>query len=566
MKKILFSCVAFSCLYTGMTFAQTPSAKNEPVNVQQPVKISQEAQSKETLDPKLVYSMEENTILEALENFLYFNSMHSSYKTDVRHDGQDFIITMSNPQAPEQAPTQIRMVRSGEFMGKPQYKMSHESWERYKQEISEFLGEDAITVNSYKEDLTWVPDLGILTNQSIKASDIRMQFEDVMVLIKSIVSDSLTRSNGDKMDIASMSTMTDFKVTTPYVTIDIPNETQNFQMTGSTLSADPTMQTLTASEVQFSSSTPLVTVSSPMSPGLILSAKMETNGSFAKTFNVDMTVSDIKMTGNSVIAFPLLPKTITSKLTLDGISKDLFIAYFNMQNQLQEMDENTPEVQELEKKLAAAEDQLLSTLVLNVNEISVENDNAGLHLTGQIKYAEPSFNATAKLTVTNFDFISPKPAPIDEKACKAALERMSGQERQLPPQCIQNAGLLEALRPYLATAQHSKNTKGQSVDTFTIVYTANALTVNGQTVFSAEDIQKANEELSKVSNIDLKPVDESAQPQITPPDKFEQKIEETVIIVNNGENEAVEEMSKEIVESNKIIEAQKQLDNVVSID
>lgn len=557
MKQLLFGCVAISCLYAGISFAQNGTTQEAPVNTQQTADMSLQTKQNGHLDPKLVYSVEENTILEALENFLYFNSMDDTRKTDVRQDGQDFIITVSNPKEPAQKPVQIRMVRSGEFMGKPQYKISHDSWDRYKQEISKYIGQDSVTINSYSEDLTWVPELGILTNQSIKASDIRLQFDDVMVLVKSIISDSLTRESGDKMDIASMSSMSDLKITTPYITVEIPAETQNLQITDAALSADPTMQVLTASDVRFSSSTPLISISSPMMPGQTLTAKMDTAGSFTKTFNVESTVSDIKMTGNNMIALPLLPKTIAFKLTLDGLSKDLLIAYFNMQNQLNEMDENSPEAQDLEKKLNVAGEQLLSTLTININELSVQNDQAGMHLTGQIKYAEPSFNATAKLTVTNFDLISPKPAPIDEKACKEALQHMTGNERQLPPQCIQNTGILEALRPYLPTAQHSVNAKGQSVDIFTIVYTANSLTVNGQTVFKADDLTTAPTSTD---------TDETAVKTDNNPD-IKQNIQETVVISQSGNTENTEEdVSLEIVESNKILEAQKMLDDIVSID
>ena len=563
MKQYLISSFDISCLYAGISYAQGADQQKVPANTQQTADMSPDTQQSSHLDPKLVYTVEENTILEALENFLYFSAMDDTRKTDVRQDGQDFIITITNPKVLEQKPAQIRMVRSGEFMGKPQYKMSHASWDRYKQEISKYIGQDTVTVNSYSEDLTWVPELGILTNQSIKASDIRLQFEDVVVSVKSMVSDSLIRESGDKMDIASMSSMTGLKLTTPYVTIEVPNETQNMQMTDAALSADSTMQVLTASDVQFSSTIPLISISSPVMPGQTLTAKMSTTGSFTKTFNIDSIISDIKMSGNNMIALPLLPQTITSKLTVDGLSKDLLIAYFTMQNQLNEMDENTPEAQELEQKLNAAGDQLLSTLVLNINELSVENDQAGLHLTGQIKYAEPSFNATAKLTVTNFDLISPKPAPINEQACKAALERMTGQERQLPPQCIQNAGLLEALRPYLPTAQHSVNAKGQSVDIFTIVYTANALTVNGQTVFKADNL--TSPQTKEITPLTSK--DEVNTKEVPLNDAVQENIQETIVISKNGEaQETLEDVSAEIVEANKIIEAQKMLDDVVSID
>lgn len=557
MKQLLFGCVAISCLYAGISFAQSDATQEPPVNEQQTADMSLQTKQNGHLDPKSVYSVEENMILEALENFLYFNSMDDTRKTDVRQDGQDFIITISNPKESAQKPVQIRMVRSGEFMGKPQYKIAHDSWDRYKQEISKYIGQDSVTVNSYSENLTWVPELGILTNQSVKASDIRMQFDDVMVLIKSIISDSLTRESGDKMDIASMSSTSDLKITTPSITIEIPAETQNLQITNAALSADSTMQVLTASDVRFSSSTPLIAISSPMMPGQTLTAKMDTAGSFTKTFNVESTVSDIKMTGNNMIALPLLPKTIAFKMTMDGFSKDLLIAYYNMQNQLNEMDENSPEAQELEKKLNVAEEQLLSTLTININELSVQNDQAGMHLTGQIKYAEPSFNATAKLTVTNFDLISPKPAPIDEKACKEALQNMTGNERRLPPQCIQNAGILEVLRPYLPTAQHSVNEKGQTVDIFTIVYTANSLTVNGKTVFKADDLAKD----TAAKNIDDTNTDASVDS-----DNGQSDQETNTVFQSDDAVDTIETVSEEIIASDEILEAQKMLDDIVSID
>lgn len=557
MKQLLFGCVAISCLYAGISFARNDATQEPPVNEQQTTDMSLQTKQNGHLDPKSVYSVEENMILEALENFLYFNSMDDTRKTDVRQDGQDFIITISNPKASAQNPVQIRMVRSGEFMGKPQYKIAHDSWDRYKQEISKYLGQDSVTVNSYKEDLVWVPELGILTNQSVKASDIRMQFDDIMVLIKSIISDSLTRESGDKMDIASMSSTADLKITTPSITIEIPAETQNLQITNAALSADSTMQVLTASDVRFSSSTPLIAISSPMMPGQTLTAKMDTAGSFTKTFNVESTVSDIKMTDDNMIALPLLPKTIAFKMTMDGFSKDLLIAYYNMQNQLNEMDENSPEAQELEKKLNVAGEQLLSTLTININELSIQNDQAGMHLTGQIKYAEPSFNATAKLTVTNFDLISPKPAPIDEKACKEALQNMTGNERRLPPQCIQNAGILEALRPYLPTAQHSVNEKGQTVDIFTIVYTANSLTVNGKTVFKADDLAKD----AAAENIDDTNTDASVDS-----DNGQNGQETNTVFQSDDTVDTIKTVSEEIIASDEILEAQKMLDDIVSID
>ena len=167
------------------------------------------------------------------------------------------------------------------------------------------------------------------------------------------------------------------------------------------------------------------------------------------------------------------------------------------------------------------------------------------------------------MTVTNFDLISPKPAPINEQACKAALERMTGQERQLPPQCIQNAGLLAALRPYLPTAQHSVNAKGQSVDIFTIVYTANALTVNGQTVFKADNL--TSPQTKEITPLTSK--DEVNTKEVPLNDAVQENIQETIVISKNGEaQETLEDVSAEIVEANKIIEAQKMLDDVVSID
>lgn len=486
MKKILFGCVALTVLITAVAIVELNKTPKPVVSPAEQVLNKETDTAVVPINEEKVYSESEAQIQEAIENYLYFKNIDKVIKTDVKADGKDFIITLTNPSNPALAPQEMRLTRVDDFAGKPQYKLSNTSLSKWQALAGEQLENATLTVDSFNEDVLWVPELGLVTNQAVKVSNLQIKATDLALTLKSLVSDTLVQQQNDKMTIAASSDVTDFKAATSSLIVQAPRIIQNMQINGANQTGNALLQVLTAENATSTLSIPVLGVVFPTMPQQPIIAQLDSKAIFADNISLDTTLSNIKI-NNSL--FPLVPETITSNVTLDGVSKEMLIAYINMRDQLQQLpDEDSVEAKDLSQKLLAAQNQILKSLSLKINKLSMSNPNAGIDITGIVHYADPAPTVNARLSITNFDVISPKAPPVNEATCKAALATtpapVQGKAPIVPAACVQQGGLLEGLRPYLPTAEHSVNDKGQPVDTFAIVYSANSLTINNQPILT----------------------------------------------------------------------------------
>lgn len=489
MKKILYGCVALTVLITAVAIVEV-NKKSTPVTSPETPEVTvatQGQQAPETTTPsERTYSEAEDQIQQAFENYIYFKGMDEVVRTDVRADGNDFIITITNPSDASVQPQELRLARVEDFAGKAQYKLNNTSLLKWQALSESYLENPTVGADSFSEELAWVPELGLITNQSLKASNVSLTNTGFNVSIKSMVSDMLTTAEGDKMNIAGSSNVSDMKITTTDFVIQAPSITQSMQINGANQNGNVILQLLTASNATSSLNIPILGIGMAAMPSQPILGQLTNKVGFADNITLDTTLSNIKMTQSPL---PMLPDTITSNITIEGVSKEMLIAYINLRDQLNEMpDEESTEAKELAQKLLAAQNQILKSLSLKINKLSLTNPNIGIDITGIIHYAEPAPVVNARVSVTNFDVISPKAPDVDEAACKAALAAApapsAGGAPIVPAACVQQVGLLEGLRPYLATAEHTTNEKGQPVDTFSVLYSAGSLAINNQPILT----------------------------------------------------------------------------------
>lgn len=502
MKKILYGCVALSVLITVIAIVEL-NKKPAPVaspdeTPAAPVAGAGTPTETPTFEGKM-YTESEDKIQEAFENYLYFKGMDQVIRTDVRADGKDFVITITNPSDSTVPPQELRLTRVDDFAGKPQYKLGSTSLVKWKAVAENYLNDPKLSADTFSEDISWVPDLGLVTNQSLKATNVSVAEEGINLTVKSIVSDMLSTAENDKMNVAGSSDITDMKIVMPNGVIQAPTVTQNMQINGANQTGNILLQLLTAESATSTLNIPILGIGMTALPGQPILAQLNNKIVFADNISMDMTLSNIKV---GKMLLPMLPDTITSNMTVEGVSKEMLIAYMNMRDQLNQLpDEEGTEAKDLEQKLLSAQNQILKSLSLKINKLSLTNPNAGIDVTGIVHYAEPAPTVNARVSVTNFDVISPKAPPVDEAACKAALAQtpapVAGQAPIIPAACAQQSGVLEGLRPFLETAEHTINEKGQPVDTFSIVYSANSLSINNQPILAP------NTETADPSNLPL---------------------------------------------------------------
>ncbi|MGN1062975.1 MAG: hypothetical protein ACI4QM_01445, partial [Alphaproteobacteria bacterium] len=465
-----------------------PSAPTTPMVQDEPIPtIALIAETAPTA-PLRFYSEAEEQILEALENYIYFNDLSAFMRPDIKSDGRDFIITLTNPADPSAPQRELRMTRVDDFNQKAQYRIETRFWPVWEKTVKQLFDNASLSIGSFNETVLWVPDLSLKTNDSILAQNIRLSADETDVSIASVASDFLIGSNGAKMDIASSTDVTDLTVDFGLGTLIIPSLQEHIQILGADVTSDELLQILTASHTQSKTEIPNITIRSVFLGDQPVTAKLSTAVTFDETLKLNLNISDIQG-GQNIL--PLSPTHIRADIEITGLDKDLLTQYVKERqayNETEEADDETAEGKTLKNDLTKLQDEIALNLGVNINHITLSTAEASIDLSGIILHPDSvmredqsAVGASLKLAVTNFDTISPKAAPMDEEACKAALENrnvLQDAAEDLPPACQQQSGVLDILRPYLATAQHGTDEAGRPVDTFIIVFGPKGLTIN----------------------------------------------------------------------------------------
>lgn len=473
MKKILLGCVSASILLGGIAFIgfmrMQPSSIKIPTQIQHPnVKV---------------YTLEEEQILSAAETYLYYKNLNELIHVDVKADGNDFIITFENPTEPDAPKQALKMVRIADFNGKKQYKISSETWANLAESVRESLPNPQMSIDEYTQTISWVPDLSLTTNTSLKATNIVIQDTDLSLTIGSIISDSLVGPQNNKMDVAAAITINDLNVKTALFDVNIPKIILDTQITGADQTAVETMQALSAKRTVSSLMVPTLSIESILLGDKKITTTLENTFTFEKDIQLSMRISDIK-----VPDMPTLPNNVSAKVSLVGLDRDDIISYIKLSNQYNELENHkTSEARNIEQQLDELYNKVAPKLSIKIDDINLSFPNGSISLSGIIKPDGETLTSDTKIQVTNFDTLSPEAQPVDKEACAKELEHAT-KNMPLPPACEQKTGMLEFLRPFLDTAKRTTNANGQDVDTFHIQYSENHVSINGHEIVLPEDI------------------------------------------------------------------------------
>ncbi|MBR5130739.1 MAG: hypothetical protein IKV03_05915 [Alphaproteobacteria bacterium] len=485
MKKILLACVGASILLGGITFW---GAYHSPIASIKSPQISNSSNAK-------MYSLAEEQILSAAEAFLYYKNLDELLRVDVKEDGNDFIITFDNPKDPETPKHELKMIRVADFNGMKQYKITTESWIRWAEFIRVNFPNPQITMDEYSETVFWVPDLSLTTSTSLKVSDIIIKDTDFSLTINNIISDSLVAPQNNKIDIASVTDLMGLNIKTPLFELNIPKIMENTQIIAADQTSSETMQALTAQKSTSSLMIPTFSVTSPLIGTDPFSATIEGTTTLDDTIKLSMRISDIKLS-----SMPTLPQNITANISLEGLTKNDIISYTELSEKYDELDSiQSPEAAEVEKQLINFYDTLSQKIRIKIDDFVITFPNGSFSIDGIIKYTNPALSADFNLNITNFDGLSPTPQPADKEACEKALENITS-DTPMPPACIQKAGMLEFLRPFIDMQKRTINDEGQTVDTFKINYSADTLIINDQSIMAPN----SNREVS-IENVQVSP-------------------------------------------------------------
>ncbi len=509
MKKILLGCAAASALLIGVaviglnklntpsvqkTHIQAVAKKTPAATVQKEKPQTPIVQEEKTPDTNLkLYSISEEQILEAAETYLYYKNLDDLLRPDVRSDGDDFIITFDNPNDPEMPKYELRMIRIADFNEKKQYQISSESWIKWAEFVREYFNTPQISADTYEETISWVPDLALTTNTSVKASDISIADKDIKLNINSVFSDSLVGLNADKIDIASASNFENVDLKTDLFQLSAPKIIQNTHIIGSEITGNKVQQILTAKSSEFSLEIPTIQLHMPLLGQYPITASIKMTQSLETTPEFKADISNIK----SQINIKNLPQNIQMHIALDGVNRAELLNFVNLEAAYnQEEDIKSDSAKETERLLIELANKMVQNTVGTIKEITVNFPDGSLSLTGTLRSANEDIVMKGTLSVTNFDTLSPRPQPANQEACEAALKNISLDATHLPPECaVKQSGMLDYLRPFLDMAKRTTNTAGETVDTFDIDYnSAGYLSVNSEVILSPDNKTQPEEE------------------------------------------------------------------------
>ena len=396
---------------------------------------------------------------------------------------------------PEQTFT---LVRNGDFNGKAQYDIEPATLERLKNIISSFFPTMDINADQFKGKITWVPALNLVSQYSLNTQKFHVALPNVFNAIsEQFVSDRLTQIQGDKMDMAISTDIRDMVLTLPFITLRVPNMSQNASWVASAISGDSATMTLTADKVTGVAEARDVTMTLSGAKQPLASATTRVQSTIDKDIRVMVSLSDMQLDTALPIPPQLIPTDIQSHITISGIDRSVLQELLTQETELSQLESedipDTDRIQALEEKLDNGVRQLTQQAVLTIDPLVIKNDTASITVTGTVqnqKNTEDELSPVIdmRLSIVNFDAISPAPH-VDQAACaQARKDAKSGKGSQTKATiaCTPKGGILDDLRPYLNPQDRTTDASGNTTDVIVIHYQDDTITLNGKAIKTAE--------------------------------------------------------------------------------
>ena len=147
-----------------------------------------------------------------------------------------------------------------------------------------------------------------------------------------------------------------------------------------------------------------------------------------------------------------------------------------------------------QKEILMAADEILAKMEFKM-QISGIFDDANLNFIAAVKKSGDYVVGNAKITADNFDKIVPDYSKVCEEEQKVSPD-------SFPASCLK-AGFTEGIRSKIDLSKRTKNGKGQTVDTVSIVLSETGIYVDGKKVsdpikFNIQEILAQQEAMANV--------------------------------------------------------------------
>lgn len=496
MKKNFLSTVAGVCLLSGTIYAADVTVEELQNSLSEKFGDIYESVVVEENGSSLKLKLPENEVI--------------SFATDelglpkVDEKGEPVTITEKIPAS------DMDIVKIEDFSGKARYKLSSNSPARLQNIAHNLFAFHNFVPASYSEELHFVPEIKEIVAQSIKAENITYSEKDEATGLKSEI------ANLKSLNFNSTMVPTDGKMT---YNVDWSANGFNLKHMMFSMSIKSVVNKMVAvfednGQKEYSK---LI-----MDAGAALnsSSVMAINGFSVETMGnpitMDMKVStkaerendSIKMNfGTDIynISSPLLTDFSLNRIVIKYLFKDIPVSAVDKISSIQEKimeaalasGDNTDAdkiADKYQKEILMAADEILAKMEFKM-QISGIFDDANLNFIAAVKKSGDYVVGNAKITADNFDKIVPDYSKVCEEEQKVSPD-------SFPASCLK-AGFTEGIRSKIDLSKRTKNGKGQTVDTVSIVLSETGIYVDGKKVsdpikFNIQEILAQQEAMANV--------------------------------------------------------------------
>ena len=498
MKKNFLSTVAGACLLSGAVCAADVTAEELQNSLSEKFSDIYESVIVEDSGSSLKLKLPENEVITFATDELGLPKFDEK--------GEPVVITEKIPAS------EMEVVKIEDFDGKARYKLSSNSPARLQNIAHNLFGFHNFLPASYSEELHFVPELKEIVTQNIKAENITYSEKD--------------EATGFKSEIANLKALKFNSTMVP----------ANGQMT---YSVDWSANGFNLKHMMFSMSIKSVVnkmiavfedngqkeyskLIMDAGAGINSSSVMAINGfsveAMGTPVTMDMKVSTkaerendgLKMSfGTDIynISSPLLADFSLNRIVVKHLLKDIPVAAVDKISSIQEKmieealasdgNADTDKIADKYKKdIITAVDEIIAKMEFKMQISGIFND-ANLNFIVAVKKSGDYVVGNAKITAENLDKIVPDYSKICEEEQKVSPD-------SFPASCMK-AGLTEGIRSQIDLSKRTKNDKGQTVDTVSVVLNEMGIYVDGKKVSDPIkiNIQEFLAQQEAMANVDM---------------------------------------------------------------
>ena len=398
---------------------------------------------------------------------------------------------------------EVLLNRISDFNGYPAFEANFADLSQISPLLQQTMLQNGVKMQQFLYKVVFVPALNISVGQNLTIDKVEMQREGENILSVNQILEkvNITPLMQQKTKIERASGVSQFFLNTPLGALRFNRLTSLIEIPEVNLQTLNLQDLWTIKEMKFSSNISDLSISSMLLPVQEIKANVSLSSKAKKAADTDLidvttrgSVKDIRIAQNIPGMTEKLPNYITFDFVVPNIDGSKFQQLSALNQQLLDETLDDKKREEIQEKVNVLTDEVLRTLTLRIKEISLGSEDYSISISGDFSPNEETFDGA--MTIVNFDFISPE-SQVDEKACSAAQQEaeaimtkmadtqdtslfnqaLAAQQRATSL-CEPQEGILEVLRPYLSSAKHSINAKGQTVDVFSLKYNKEGLYLN----------------------------------------------------------------------------------------